>query len=117
MTDTLPPLVARLIERHGTPMLLRLAGPALYDPATGTVQAEASERSVDGIVEDVSIERVGGLIEAGDRTVTLAAAAIAPAEPRPGDRLTIDGAPHRVIAVSAVHAGAVPALWRLHVRR
>lgn len=116
LDETLAPLAARLVARAGTAMTWRRAGAPVYDPATGSVAAAATDRPVTGVIEEVEAGHSDGLVRRGDRVVTLAAEPLE-AEPAPGDAVLIDGAEHRVVSVTATWAGDRPALFRLHVRR
>ena len=117
LDDRLRPMAATLINRAGKPMTLRRVTGSSYDPATGTVIETTSDTALKGVIEDYAVERItGGLIQQGDRQISLAAEPIA-AEPAPGDTVLIDGEEHLVISVSATYSGEDPAFYRLQVRR
>jgi hypothetical protein len=99
LDDRLRPMAASLIERTGKTMTLRRVTGSSYDPATGAVTETTSDTVLKGIVEEYEAERIdGGLIQQGDRKISLAAEPMT-AEPAPGDSLLIDGAEHLVITV------------------
>jgi len=92
-------------------------------PGTRTVGAIASgtnPTSTDypckGIVSDYAVGQVDGfLIQAGDRKVLLIGKTIngGATEPKPSDRVTIEGRPYTVVNVTRDPAGAC---FELHVR-
>lgn len=117
LDDRLRPMAATLITRAGKSMTLRRVTGSSYDPGTGAVVETTSDTVLTGVIEEYEAERIdGGLIQQGDRKISLAAEPIA-AEPAPGDVLLIDGVEHLVITVSATYSGEQPALYRLQVRR
>lgn len=107
----------RLIARYGAPMrLLRKAAPA-YDPTDGTVAATETEIEVKGIAESIEARFVSGMVQSGDRLISIAGDALAKLPPAPGDRLRVDGLWHDIVRVETTASGAEPLLYRLLVRR
>ncbi|NQW12226.1 MAG: hypothetical protein HQ481_20360 [Alphaproteobacteria bacterium] len=121
LDETLRPVAARLIARNGTALTLRRADAPIYDPATGVVTESVTDIALSGVVEEVDISHPDGLVQRGDRIITLAAEPLGDGDPTldpaPGDTIVLSGTEHRVLSVSATYAGDRPALFRLQVRR
>lgn len=106
-------------EGLGAFVTLTTITPGAYDPATGTTgAATTASQTVSGIVEDFKgVELLMGLVQAGDKKVSIPAAALTTA-PKPTDTVTISGVAHLIVAEpEKVEAGGVVILHVLRCRR
>lgn len=88
-----------------------------YDPATGTSTPTTSNETANAIIEDFKgLELLNGLVQAGDKKVSIAADALS-ATPKPTDTVTVDGAVHTIVQVNNIEAGGVVILHVLQCRR
>ena len=118
LADLVRGRAADIIARFGTPVsLARPAGP--LDAAAQAVAPGEIACRVPAILHRRTGRgdgRTVATVEAYIAGSALAAAGF-PAPPRPGDRLTLDGALHPVLAVETLSAGLEPALHVLRVGR
>jgi hypothetical protein len=89
-----------------------------YDPATGTTTGgSTSSATVPAVVEDYKgLALLNGLIQAGDKKVTVAAANLTTA-PKPTDTLTAGGIAYAVVNVVTVQPGSVAVIYEIQARR
>lgn len=108
---------SRLLAKFGQPMVLKGAGSADYDPATGSALAAAVSGSTRmGAAFDCTEREIDGTtILMGDKNVTLAYM-LGTAEPVVGDVLSFGGKDHRIMFVDALAPSGVAILHRLRVR-
>lgn len=111
-----------LIAKFGKAITLRTPG-STYDPATGRVSGDPADVQVRALIEDYpafltlggSRESGAGVI-AGDKKVTIAAAAVASA-PATTQQLLIDGSLYGLEKVDAIYSGDQAALYVMQARK
>jgi hypothetical protein len=102
----------------GASVTLTTVTPGTYNPATGTATPATTTATVDAIIEDFKgWELANGLVQVGDKKVSIAASVLS-AAPTPGDTVQIGaGLAYTVVSVSTTEAGGVPILYVLTCRR
>lgn len=87
-----------------------------YNAADGTVRQTVTESQVRGLLEDVRTNEVGGLIENGDKRLTIAAADVASAPTPKTTKITTGGKTWRVIEVRTTENDNDPIIYELIIR-
>lgn len=92
-----------------------------YDPATSSVSTTETPYSIKALVEDYSLVDSGagfasGLIEFGDKRVTIAQSEIS-VVPTAGDKITHNGETYTVVRVQKTYSGDNVALFELQARK
>jgi hypothetical protein len=89
-----------------------------YDPATGTVTGgSTTTTSVRAVVEDFKgLSLLNGLIQAGDKKITVAAANVTTA-PKPTDTVTVGGIVYAVVNVVTVQPGSAAVIYEIQARK
>lgn len=104
------------IEENGASVTLRKAGTETYDPATGDLTGSPTDYATKGLIENYSEHFIAeGLVQAGDRKVTIAAASIT-VTPEQGDSVLIGAESFDVIEVKREFAGDTPVIHILQIR-
>lgn len=119
--DDLPDIIAEVLndaELGFQTVTLTTTTPGTYDPATGTTSGgSTSTQSVRAVVEDYKgLALLNGLIQAGDKKITLPAANLTTA-PKPTDTVTVGSLTYAVVGVSTVQPGPAAVIYELQCRR
>lgn len=110
-------IVAEVMGDLGPEVTLSTVTQGAYDPATGVATTSTTSLTVTAVVEDFrGIELLNGLVEVGDKKVSIAGAPLA-AAPTPGDTVLIDATSYTVISVQTVKPGVEAILYVLQCRR
>lgn len=107
---------SRLVERFGSPITLRKATRAEYDPTAGEF-LDSSESTFTGYgvrSEYRTNELDGTRIQAGDAKVFLSI--VVGAQPASGDLLTIDGRRFSVVDCKPIQPGPTVVLYEVQAR-
>lgn len=115
------PLALELIDEYGKEVLYQIVTAGAYDPATASAAPAGEYQLMKAIVEDYSLQGSGqafasGLVESGDKKLTIAGALFVEA-PTPGDLVTIDGGVYTVLNVKAVYSGELVAIYEIQCRK
>ncbi len=120
----LGPVAAELIEEFGKSISYSLITPGAYNPATGEGLGTTEVLDIKAIVEDYSLQGSGqgfasGLIEIGDKKLTVAAQseAMAGKTPTTSDSFTVDEIGYIVQNVKIVYSGELAALYEIQGRK
>jgi len=118
----------KLISKFGKQVTLTRITEGVYNPETGDVGVYDPEtgdfiagtttttQTVAALVKDFNgIELLSGLIQAGDRKVSIAA--LNATEPQIGDAMTIDSLVYNVLAVKSIWSGEKVAIYEMQVRK
>jgi hypothetical protein len=119
LDDIFVPITTDLLGSLGKAVTLTNVAAGAYDPTTGQAgSGSSSGATVHAIVEDFrGIELAGGLVQIGDKKVSIAGGELASAPSPDGDTVTIDGQAFKIVAVNAIYSGESVALWVLTCRR
>ena len=107
----------KLIGKFGKQVTLTRVTEGTYDPATGDVSdGSNTTQTVAALIKDFNgIELLSGVIQQGDRNVSVAA--LNATEPQIGDTMTIDSLVYNVLAVKSIWSGEKTAVYQLQVRK
>jgi len=107
----------RLLNKYGKAVSHTIVTEGTYDPITGDVSGGSTSVGVPkAILEEYSGEEyAAGLVEKGDKKLTIAAKGNT--EPNPNDRFIVDSVTYTVIAVQVIWSGEEHALYVSQVRR
>lgn len=108
-----------LLKKFGRPAVLKRAGTATYDPATGRANAPTpTDIPCEIQFEDFSeSQHDGTLVQVGDRKALVSRLRIA-VEPAPdSDKLVEGGRVWRIVRIIGYSSGESEAAYALHVRR
>lgn len=107
----------RLLEKYGKTISHTIVTEGTYDPITGDVSGGSTTVGVPkAVIEDFAgTDYLSGLVEKGDRKVTIAAQGNN--EPKPNDRFIVGSDTYTVIAVTIVWSGEQAALYISQVRK
>jgi hypothetical protein len=107
----------KLLNKYGKSVTHTIVTEGSYDPITGDVSAPSTTTEVPkALVEDFNgVDYISGLVEKGDRKLTIPASGFA--EPKPNDRFTVGSDVYTVIAVETVWSGDQAAIYVSQVRK
>lgn len=107
----------RLLNKYGKSVSHTIVTEGTYDPITGDVSGGSTTVGVPkAIIEDFNgTDYASGLVEKGDRKLTIAAQGNT--EPKPNDSFTVGSDVYTVIAVETVWSGEQAALYISQVRK
>ena len=119
--DDLPAIIADVLDDTSLgfqSVTLTSVTPGTYDPSTGTVTGgSTTTTTLRAVVEDFKgLELIAGLVQAGDKKVTIAGANVA-SEPKPTDTVTVGSVVYAVERVNAVAPGSSAVIYELTCRR
>ena len=107
----------RLLLKYGKQVTLTIVTEGTYNPTTGDMSgASTTTQTPNALIEDFpGVDYVNGLVEKGDKRITIAADGYT--EPKPNDTFTVDSLVYKVISVSTVWSGEQAALYASQVRK
>jgi hypothetical protein len=106
-----------LLNKFGKLITLTSIAEGSYDPATGDMSANTTTNTTHtAIIKDFNgVDFISGVIQSGDRKVTIAA--LNATTPQPSDKITIDSEVYQVVSVRHIWSGELPALYEMQVRK
>lgn len=118
LDDIFGPLTLDMVGLFGKSIVLTVEVAGNYDTETGAVVGGGLVPvTVPAIVEEFKgAELISGLVQAGDKKVSIAGSALA-AAPKPTATVTIDGDVFTVVEVAAIYSGENVALYILKCRK
>ena len=115
LANPLRKVASKLMAKFGGVATLRRVTPGVYNPTTGTVSEATSDTAIRGVLEDVNLREVSGLVQAGDKRLTIAAADTT-APPTTADRVIISTRSLQVIEVRTIEQDNEPITYELILR-
>ena len=98
LAQSLEKVAGTVIATFGGDVTVRYVSAGSYNATTGAITETASDTSVKGVLEDVSVREVNELIQQGDKRLTIAAKDL-PSAPETKDRVVISTIVHQIIRV------------------
>ena len=98
LADSLAKVASTIIGKFGGDVTIRLVTAGSYNTTTGVISQSNSDTDVKGVLEDVALREVNGLVQAGDKRLTVAASDLTTA-PETKDVVLINSVVHQIIAV------------------
>lgn len=111
------PLALELIDEYGKAISYSRVTPGEYNTDTGAVESATVVIELRAIVEEYAGQSfLSGLIEAGDKKVTIAANSV-DTLPTTQDTVLIDNITYTVVNVKITYSGDLAALYELQCRK
>ena len=107
--------VSKVISKFGGDVTISYMASGTYDPTSGNIKSTQTDVDVKGVLSGVSLREAGGLIQAGDKLLKVAAADLATA-PGTSDRVVIGGVTHQIIQVDTLEQANEPIVYDLVLR-
>jgi hypothetical protein len=107
--------VSSVMKAVGGDVTIRYVTPGTYNTTTGEINESVSDTVVKGVLEDVNLAEVNGLVQAGDKRLTIAADDVTTA-PETKDKVVISSVVHQVIAVESNEQDATAMSYVLTLR-
>ena len=98
LADSLAKVASTIIGKFGGDVTVRIVTAGSYNTTTGTVGESVSDTEIKGVLEDVTSREANGLIQAGDKRLTVAADDLTSA-PKTKDKVVISSVVHQIITV------------------
>ena len=98
LAQSLEKVAGTVIATFGGDVTVRYVSAGSYNATTGAITETASDTSVKGVLEDVSVREVNELVQQGDKRLTIAAKDL-PSAPETKDRVVISTIVHQIIRV------------------
>ena len=98
LADSLARVASNVLKQFGGDVTVRYVTGGTYNATAGTINETESDTTVPGILEDVNLREVNGLLQAGDKRLTVAADDLVTA-PETKDRVVIGSVVHQIIRV------------------
>ena len=98
LADSLRKVASKVITKFGGDVTVRIVTAGSYNTTTGTVGESVSDTEIKGVLQDIALREVNGLIQAGDKRLTVAASDLTTA-PETKDKVVISSVVHQVITV------------------
>ena len=108
-------VASKLMAKFGGTATIRRVTPGVYNPTTGTATEVVADTAVRGVLEDVNQREVSGLVQSGDKRLTIAAADLL-TPPTIADKILIGGIVHQVISVKTVEQDNTAITYELILR-
>lgn len=98
LADSLRKVASKVITKFGGDVTVRIVTAGSYNTTTGTVGESVSDTEIKGVLQDIALREVNGLIQAGDKRLTVAASDLTTA-PETKDKVVISSVVHQIITV------------------
>ena len=98
LADSLRKVASKVITKFGGDVTVRIVTAGSYNTTTGTVGESVSDTEIKGVLQDIALREVNGLIQAGDKRLTVAASDLT-AAPETKDKVVISSVVHQIITV------------------
>ena len=98
LADSLRKVASKVITKFGGDVTVRIVTAGAYNTTTGTVGESVSDTEIKGVLQDITLREVNGLIQAGDKRLTVAASDLTTA-PETKDKVVISSVVHQIITV------------------
>tara|TARA_B100000700_G_scaffold312838_1_gene397040 strand:- start:2140 stop:2496 length:357 start_codon:yes stop_codon:yes gene_type:complete len=105
----------KAIAGLGGNVTIRRVTTGAYNTTTGAVGETTSDTTVKGLVQDVNAREVNELIQADDRKLTVAAAALT-YTPTTADRVVIGSVVHQIISIKTEEQANTAITYELVLR-
>ena len=98
LADSLRKVASKVITKFGGDVTVRIVTAGSYNTTTGTVGESVSDTEIKGGLQDIALREVNGLVQAGDKRLTVAASDLTTA-PETKDKVVISSVVHQIITV------------------
>ena len=115
LANPLRKVASKVVSKFGGDVTVRIVTGGSYNTTTGAITESESDSTVKGVLSDVSLREVNELIQAGDKRLLIAAAAVSTA-PETKDRVVIGSVVHQVIQVNITEQANTAIVYELILR-
>jgi hypothetical protein len=115
LSSSLRKVASKVVSKFGGDVTVRIVTGGSYNTTTGAITESESDSTVKGVLSDVSLREVNELIQAGDKRLLIAAAAVSTA-PKTKDRVVISSVVHQVIQVNITEQANTAIVYELILR-
>jgi len=115
LSSSLRKVASKVVSKFGGDVTVRIVTGGSYNTTTGAVTESESDSTVKGVLSDVSLKEVNELIQAGDKRLLIAAAAVSTA-PETKDRVVISSVVHQIIQVNITEQANTAIVYELILR-
>lgn len=109
-------VASTVLSRFGTSVTIRTVTPGTYQTATGDATDTSSDAVVKGFWEEYRATEIIGLVQQGDRKLTLAAKDLSAAPRVHKDKVVDGGKEYEIVSVEEVRSGDEAAIYVLQCR-
>jgi hypothetical protein len=115
LSSSLRKVASKVVSKFGGDVTVRIVTGGSYNTTTGAITESESDSTVKGVLSDISLKEVNELIQAGDKRLLIAAAAVSTA-PETKDRVVISSVVHQVIQVNITEQANTAIVYELILR-
>jgi len=115
LSSSLRKVASKVVSKFGGDVTVRIVTGGSYNTTTGAITESESDSTVKGVLSDISLREVNELIQAGDKRLLIAAAAVSTA-PKTKDRVVISSVVHQIIQVNVTEQANTAIVYELILR-
>ena len=115
LSSSLRKVASQVVSKFGGDVTVRIVTGGSYNTMTGAITESESDFTVKGVLSDVSLRELNELIQAGDKRLLIAAAAVSTA-PETKDRVVISSVVHQIIQVNITEQANTAIVYELILR-
>ena len=115
LSSSLRKVANKVVSKFGGDVTVRIVTGGSYNTTTGAITENESDTTVKGVLSDISLKEVNELIQAGDKRLLVAAAAVTTA-PETKDRIVIGSVVHQIIQVNVTEQANTAIVYELILR-
>lgn len=115
LSSSLRKVANKVVSKFGGDVTVRIVTGGSYNTTTGAITETESDTTVKGVLSDVSLKEANELIQAGDKRLLIAAAAVTTA-PETKDRIVISSVVHQIIQVNVTEQANTAIVYELILR-
>ena len=115
LSSSLRKVASKVVSKFGGDVTVRIVTGGSYNTTTGAITESESDSTVKGVLSDVSLRELNELIQAGDKRLLIAAAAVSTA-PETKDRVVISSVVHQIIQVNVTEQANTAIVYELILR-
>ena len=115
LSSSLRKVANKVVSKFGGDVTVRIVTGGSYNTTTGAITETESDTTVKGVLSDVSLKEANELIQAGDKRLLIAAAAVTTA-PKTKDRIVISSVVHQIIQVNLTEQANSAIVYELILR-
>jgi hypothetical protein len=115
LSSSLRKVASKVVSKFGGDVTVRIVTGGSYNTTTGAVTESESDSTIKGVLSDVALREVNELVQAGDKRLLIAAAAVSTA-PETKDRVVIGSVVHQIIQVNITEQANTAIVYELILR-
>ena len=115
LASSLQKVASKIVGKFGGVITFTVVTAGAYNTTTGAITETTTTTTIRGVLDAVSTREVNDLVQATDKSLTVAATDLA-AAPTTADRVTIGGIIHQIISVDKVEQDNQPIIYTLILR-